>query len=133
MLQRVEASRQDLIDADLAPTHGDFHPAQILVEDGYAFLIDLTGLTIADPTEDIGRFLSHVVEGENLIDIAGVKSRFLEVYLRFARPGVEARIPAYEALGYLFRARMVELHPDSDQAEIDALISLAVETAASDI
>lgn len=42
------------------PTHGDFHPGQLLVGDGSASLIDLDNVALGNPTYDLGSFLAQL-------------------------------------------------------------------------
>ena len=123
----------ELSDDDMTLSHSDFHPAQVLVDGNQGFLIDLTRATIADPADDLGNFLAHISEGENLKDVRGIRRRFLEVYLGFAMPGVEARIPTYEALAYLRRAMIAKPNREDKKEQTDYLIDLAVETASAEI
>src|SRR3954465_7906553 len=44
----------------VVPAHRDLHPAQIVVADGSARLIDLDDATMAPPGLDVGNFLAHL-------------------------------------------------------------------------
>ncbi len=42
------------------PIHGDFHPQQILVDDGNHTLIDFDSSALGHPASDLGNFLAHM-------------------------------------------------------------------------
>ena len=98
-----------------ATAHGDLTPGQVLVRDGRVGLVDLDGLTLAEPALDLGRFRAYLrlaaVRSRNpeaaLPRIDGLTDLLLEEYGR-ARglPRAEAaalrrRLPAYTALALL--------------------------------
>lgn len=62
-LLRLTNSCADAL-ADVAvnpvPTHGDFHPGQVLVGDGSASLIDLDNVALGNPAYDLGSFMAQL-------------------------------------------------------------------------
>lgn len=50
----------ELDSADVVLSHGDFTPAQVLLEAGTPAVVDLDTLCWADPALDLGRFLAHL-------------------------------------------------------------------------
>jgi ABC-type multidrug transport system fused ATPase/permease subunit len=50
----------DLDDAEMVLSHGDFTPSQVLMVDGTVAIVDLDSLCWADPALDIGRFMAQM-------------------------------------------------------------------------
>ena len=66
--------------------HGDFHPAQFLVEQGVPRLIDFDNVCLGDPMYDLGRFASHLyykgaVHARPLPEIEAAVSAFRAGYI----------------------------------------------------
>ncbi|MDX1698294.1 MAG: phosphotransferase, partial [Thiohalobacterales bacterium] len=110
----IEQLRNDLASQLEAKTemkglvHGDFHPANVLVDDTRITLIDLDQMALGDPLVDVGRFLASQriaalrVHG----DIGGLScdaDHFLERYL--ANSGEdESRVRLFEAAALMTSA-----------------------------
>lgn len=73
-------------ESEPALLHGDFHPAQFLVENGTPRLIDYDNVCFGDPMYDLGRFASHLfykgqVHGRPLAEIEAAVSAFRSAYI----------------------------------------------------
>ncbi len=81
--------------------HGDFHPANVLVDDSRITLIDLDQMALGDPLVDVGRFLASQrvsslrVHG-NLDGLSHDAGHFLERYLACTGED-ESRVRLFEA------------------------------------
>jgi aminoglycoside phosphotransferase (APT) family kinase protein len=87
---RLERLTRMLVDAHREPEgtllHGDFHPAQFLVEHGVPRLIDFDNVCLGDPMYDLARFASHlyykgIVYGRPLPEIEATVSAFRSGYI----------------------------------------------------
>ena len=87
---RLERLTRMLLEAHREPEptllHGDFHPAQFLVEHGVPRLIDFDNVCLGDPMYDLGRFASHLyykgtVYGRQLSEIEAAVSAFRAGYI----------------------------------------------------
>ena len=88
--------------------HGDFHPANVLVDDNHITLIDLDQMALGDPLVDVGRFLASQriaalrVHG-NIGGLSCDADHFLERYL--ANSGEdESRVRLFEAAALMTSA-----------------------------
>jgi aminoglycoside phosphotransferase (APT) family kinase protein len=66
--------------------HGDFHPAQFLVDNGTPRLIDFDNVCLGDPMYDLARFASHLyskgqLHGRPLPEIERAVSSFRSAYI----------------------------------------------------
>lgn len=90
------------------PVHGDFHPANMLVDRGRVVLLDLDDLAYGDPLLDVGRFLASLrvsafrVHG-SASGLQGAAEAFLAEYLVQA-PDDERRARLFEAVALLLAA-----------------------------
>jgi Ser/Thr protein kinase RdoA (MazF antagonist) len=73
-------------------SHGDFTPAQVLLDDSAVGIVDLDTLCWADPALDLGRFLAH-------LELLAVKR------------GGPAAAPLVQDLGRAFLSGYAELTP----------------------
>jgi aminoglycoside phosphotransferase (APT) family kinase protein len=87
---RLERLTRMLADPPAEPEpsllHGDFHPAQFLVERGSARLIDFDNVCLGDPMYDLARFASHLyykgqVHDRPLREIETAVSAFRAAYI----------------------------------------------------
>ena len=112
--RRIDSLRQRLVgevEARLqmkGPVHGDFHLANVMVDDDRVMLIDLDALAYGDPLVDVGRFLSSLRTPALRVlgDLSGLREAgetFLEEYLR--RSGEdERRARLFEAASLVLSA-----------------------------
>jgi hypothetical protein len=99
------------------PTHGTFHPEQVLIDGERVGLIDFDDFCIAEPAMDVGLFCATIKDnGLNALDASLARSReirlarlarldticavFLDEYERHA-PISRARVALWEAWSYL--------------------------------
>jgi SAM-dependent methyltransferase len=102
------APRLEAGTADRGPVHGDFHPANLLVDADHVTFIDLDQMTRGDPALDVGRFLASLrVSALRVSGDAGAlqsaASAFLDRYLTHARED-EERVRLFEAACLLIAA-----------------------------
>jgi aminoglycoside phosphotransferase (APT) family kinase protein len=122
-----------------AVLHGDFHPAQFLVDAGTPRLIDFDNVCLGDPMYDLARFASHLyskgqVYGRPLREIEAAVSAFRSAYI-----GVSgARFAPVRWFWHLAvslvakRAHRVMTRLESDAAErVAHLVTIAEQNAAS--
>jgi aminoglycoside phosphotransferase (APT) family kinase protein len=99
------------------PTHGTFHPEQVLIDGERVGLIDFDDFCIAEPAMDVGLFCATIKDnGLNALDASLARSReirlarlarldticevFIDEYERHA-PISRARVALWEAWSYL--------------------------------
>lgn len=56
--------------------HGDFHPKNVMIQNGELVLIDMADLTTGHPLYDLGSMIlsHHIPSDERLVDITGMKA-----------------------------------------------------------
>ena len=56
--------------------HGDFHPKNVMIQNGELILIDMADLTTGHPLYDLGSMIlsHHIPSDERLVDITGMKA-----------------------------------------------------------
>ncbi len=103
LLSGCERLAGSLGPGEARPIHRDFHPAQVLVDGGRLWLIDLDLFSLGEPAIDVGNFLAHITElslrthgdatrGER------VERGIEDAYVVLAGEGMRARIRAQAAL-----------------------------------
>jgi Ser/Thr protein kinase RdoA (MazF antagonist) len=112
-LARIEASARraeaDLPRSAVTLIHGDFHPGQVHLEDGYLWIVDLDPLCSGDPAYDVAMVLitlkgtlERTPEGTERV--AALGEAFLARYFARMDPAIAARVPVNAALVFLKRA-----------------------------
>ena len=85
--------------------HADFHPGQVHLEHGRAWLIDFDVLSYGDPATDLGNLLVFLKsKAETNPEMEGSIRVFLDEYFSLMDRKIAARIPLYEGLSHLRRA-----------------------------
>lgn len=118
--------------------HGDFHPAQFLVERGAPCLIDFDNVCRGDPMYDLARFASHLyykgqVHGRPLREVETAVSAFRSAYIAAGRRFVPRSWFWHLAVSLVAkRAHRVMTRLESGAAECAAnLLTIAEQNAAS--
>jgi streptomycin 6-kinase len=107
-----------------APIHCDFHFNQFHISDGGAILLDTDGVSSGDPARDVGYFLASAYSRQRrLQDTEAIVTLFGAEYEKLAGAEVMRRVPAYEAVAFVYRAWKRLREGKSD--EVRELLDLA--------
>jgi hypothetical protein len=92
-------------DIQRAAIHGDFHPGQVHMQNGYAWLIDFDTLNHSDPAADLGNLLVFLKsKARKSPVILEFIQTLIEEYFSVMDRQIAERLPMYEGLTYLRRA-----------------------------
>ena len=117
------------------PVHGDFHHANVMVNDSGIALIDFDEMGLGDPALDVGRFLASLsvpsLRFFGDLRLLGLgRDHFLAGYL--AETDIDVRrVRIFEAVGFIISALTLwRLNRAGSGAPVDGLIDLAEEALA---
>jgi aminoglycoside phosphotransferase (APT) family kinase protein len=138
-LERLGKMLQDaIVEPEPALLHGDFHPAQFLVERDRARLIDFDNVCLGDPMYDLARFASHLyykgpMHGRPLPEIERAVSAFRSAYIAAGTRFVPTSWFWHLAVSLVAkRAHRVMSRLESGAAECaQRLVTIAEQNAAS--
>jgi aminoglycoside phosphotransferase (APT) family kinase protein len=124
----------------LVLVHGDFRPANILVQDGtVAVLLDWELAHLGDPVDDLGWYCAPVYTREHFIPGRWEKSEFLDRYSRLTGIQVTSAALRFWELLSMFRLAVIALQgvrilcagaTDRPAAAPTALLRMVAETVA---
>ncbi len=133
VLARIE-SRLNIITGQLlrGPTHHDFSPDHLLVDENRFTGLDFDEFRQYDPLFDVAHFMAHIgylglLHSGSLHRFNALAERFLAAYHRCARNQSLGRLELYLALAYLKLAQIVALvtRPANWQEMTDTLLAEA--------
>lgn len=78
--KRIERLADGMPTAKLVPSHRDFHPGQVLIDQHHVVLMDLDTAAMAEPELDVGNFLAHLAHVARDAAALGHPGRAVEIF-----------------------------------------------------